>query len=113
MAFSDDPFVTIKLAFDPVLRRKALQWEMAGYSKALASLNVRMRAVGNEHGLPHKVLMRTHYSLPRRCLFVAQRYAPFLWRKPAEELVGVGSSAGHQGALPSKLNREGVPGVAL
>ena len=58
--------MTIKLAFDPVLRREAFQWKKTGYSEALAFLNIRIVAIGDENDLSHKVLMWPYGSLPSR-----------------------------------------------
>jgi hypothetical protein len=99
LALSDDPFVTIKFAFDSVLGRKALQWKKTSYSKALAFLNVRILSVGDEHGLPHKVLIRSHGPSPS--LGFSARAASFYGGNRPKSIVAVGSSLrpGHQGAF--------------
>ena len=56
--------MAVKLAFDPVLRRKAFQRKKTGYPKALTFLNVRIVAIGDENDLSHNVLMWPCGSLP-------------------------------------------------
>ena len=102
--------MTIKLAFDPVLRREAFQWKKTGYSEALAFLNIRIVAIGDENDLSHKVLMWPYGSLPSP-VFVTPSGS--LGGETGRRACGGRVFGRAPRGFAFKGNREGVPGVAL